>query len=176
MQEMTTCTSHSPPLVLHLIILHIYTSRLCKYTALLGPNVCHVGGQKVAPAQQLEEIGSMCSLRRSAYISPCLADLWNVCWEIKQIPSKAEVTVPCWNWPEVCSSLGTLTPLSRLGYKRSARKSWYEVSLSYSSSQSKGLKQSRMRIYRDRREEGQSSLCTWWIVCCKCTFNSVSDE
>ena len=46
-QEMTTCTSHLPPLVLRLTTPHIYTWRIYKYAALLGPNVCFAEAQEV---------------------------------------------------------------------------------------------------------------------------------
>lgn len=105
-QEMTTCTSHLPPLVLRLTTPHIYTWRIYKYTALLGPNVCLAEAQKLALPRQLEEIGSICSLHRSADNSSRLSDLGYVCWEIKQSVRRSEVTMLCWNWPEVCPGPG----------------------------------------------------------------------
>lgn len=120
-QEMTTCTSHLPPPALRSTTL-IFTRRgVYKYAALLGPNVCLVWAQKVALPQQLEEIGSICSLGRSADISSHLGGLGDVCWEIKQA------------WRSLCSAetdqrsalaLVPLTPLSCLGYRHSGSKSW----------------------------------------------------
>lgn len=91
------------------------------------------------------------------------------CLEIKQILREAEVTV-FWNWPEVCSSLGTVTPLLLWGYKHRLK-----VSLLYYPNQSvrSDLKQSGLRVYRDWREEGQIYLCVWWMDCCKCIFNRI---
>lgn len=65
-----------------------------KYAAaLLGPNVCLAEAHKVALPWQLEEIGTICSLHSSADISSRLSYLGDVCWEIKQVPRKAEVTM-----------------------------------------------------------------------------------
>lgn len=110
-------TSTSPPLVLY-----IHTSKLYKNTALLGPNVYLVGVPKVALRPQLEQIGYICGLCRSADISSSFRDLWDVCWEIKQIHRKAGVTMLCWNWPEVCPHLSVVTLLSCLGCMHSAHK------------------------------------------------------
>lgn len=112
---------------LHLIVLCIHTSKLYKNTALLGPNVYLVGVPKVALRPQLEQIGYICGLCRSADISSSFRDLWDVCWEIKQIHRKAGVTMLCWNWPEACPHLSVVT---LLGLRALGTQSWLTVSLS----------------------------------------------
>ena len=126
---MTTCTNHLPPLVICLTTLHIYMWRTYKYTPLLGPNVSLIGAQKVALPQQLEKIGTICSLRRIADISSRISDLRDVCWEIKRVPRRAEVTVLCWNWPEVCPGPGAADATILLRLHALSTQSWLEVTL-----------------------------------------------
>lgn len=179
-QEMTTCTSRLPPLVHHSATLHIYAQRVYKYTALLWPNVCLVGAQKVALPQQLEEIGGICSLHRSADISSRLSDLGDVCWEIKQALRKAEVTMLCWNWPEVCPGPGAVDPTFLLRLHALSTQSWLKACLwnlstiSIIVTQKPWLKESDIKMCCDRRREGQS--CIWQLNNCKCVFNNMCDD
>lgn len=171
--------SHLPPLVLHLIVLYIHTSKLYKNTALLGPNVYLVGVPKVALRPQLEQIGYICGLCRSADISSSFRDLWDVCWEIKQIHRKAGVTMLCWNWPEVCPHLSVVTLLSCLGCMHSAHKadsqSAFQISVLLTLLLIKKALATRTYIVRGRRK-GQSCTLTWWIGYYKCSFSSMSDD
>lgn len=116
---------------------------------------------KVALPRQLEEIGSMCSLHRSADISSRLGDLGDVCWEIKR---KAEVTTLCWNWPEVCPGPGAGDPAFLLRLHALSTQSWlFEMCLALL------LLKKVYGKWCDRREEGQSYMFIWWIDNCTCS-------
>lgn len=178
---MTTCTSHLPPLVLrYLTTLHIYTWRTYKYTALLGPNVCLVGAPKVALPQQLEEIGSICSLHRSADISSRLTDLRDVCWEIKQVRRKAEVTMLRWNWPEVCPGPGAADPTFLLRLHALSTQGWLKVNLwnLYAVSiiinqRGHDLREVVLRYIMTGEEKVKD---TCFLMNCKCIFSNISDD
>ena len=164
---MTTCTNHLPPLVICLTTLHIYMWRTYKYTPLLGPNVSLIGAQKVALPQQLEKIGTICSLRRIADISSRISDLRDVCWEIKRVPRRAEVTVLCWNWPEVCPGPGAADATILLRLHALSTQSWLEVTLWNLSAVRiifNRLKESGIWMHCEGRWEGQSYMFIYELV------------
>lgn len=122
---------------------------------------------KVPPAWQLEEI--FCTLHKS-----CLHQFlpgWpqESCWEIKRILREAEVTV-LWNWPEVCSSLGTVTPHFSTGVINTDLKSIFCI---IPINQEGQTSSKAVWVYRNWGEEGQIYLCVWWMDCCKCIFNRI---
>lgn len=123
-----TCPSLDNPSYLHIETLRIHNTIRTKCLR-----------AKVPPAWQLEEI--FCTPQECAHQ---FLPGWpqESCWEIKQILREAEVTM-LWNWPEVCSSLATVTPLLHWGYKHRLK-----VNLLYYPNQSvrSDLKQSGVSI------------------------------
>ncbi len=137
-----------------------------KHTALLGPNVCLFGAHKVALPQQLEEIGSICSLCWSADISSHLGGLGDVCWEIKQaLRSQRSAEAD----QRFALFLVLVTPLSCLGYKHSARKADSKSVFEILSTVSTFVTPKDHDFWR-KAWAGQSCLLIRWFDYCECVL------
>lgn len=93
-QEMTTCTSHLPPLVPRLPTT-IFTHRECAIRTKCLPHRASEGGTSAAIRENWKELHSA---KECWHQFPPLC-LWGLLVKIKQ----ALRSLLCWSWPEVCS-------------------------------------------------------------------------